>query len=1291
MLNLSVISSLLRRDGFLFRFLSWGLLAVSVCFALLLLALRYWLLPNVEQYRGDIAAAITQAAGQHVAIGAISANWEGLRPNLVLRAVQVYDKKDTPALMLDRVESTLSWLSLLVGEIRFHEIEIERPDLVVRRDAVGVIYVAGIALNQDQAERGFSDWLLRQNRLIISDAGILWQDEQRGAPPLQLKAVSLRLENDGKRHRFGLRATPPRELAAPLDVRGDFAGESVSTLEQWRGQLFAQLDYADIAAWRPWLSFPKAIEFNRGAGALRMWIKMDGATVEQLTADVYLQNVRTRLAEDRPELDLIGLQGRVGWKKVHDGVDEGFEISTRRLSAAIRGGLALQPVDFLLQTLSAHDGKSGSGKLSVNALDLGVLIDLAEYLPISKPLRERLNELSPRGGIHDMQAKWNGWNADEPTPARFSVKGRFANLGMKKFGGIPAFNGVSGNIDGSEKGGTFNLNSQKVSVELLEVFREPLALDTLTAQASWDTHGKDSTEFKFSNISFANSHAAGSVYGSYRPVRGGPGVIDLAGSLTRADARHAGRYMPLVVNQATRDWVEKSVVAGESSDVRLRLKGDLTEFPFTRDGSGIFQVSAKASKGVLDYVDGWPGIGNISADLLFQGSRMEINASQANIFGARLSKVKVRIPDMAATDELLEIEGEAQGATGEFLKFVAKSPVDSYTDGVVDGVSTSGNGKLLLKLIIPLQRLKDIKLAGSYQFIGNQINPGPYLPNLEKLNAKLEFTESSIKMESASAQTLGGPVTIHSTVQPGGGVRVTATGKANLDNLRKFTAGKDQGRAAGAAQVWTQYLHGSTDWRAVINFRNRMADVSVESSLQGISSDLPAPFAKAIAEVAPLRFERKATDLRRDVLNFSYGKQVAGQIFRLRDAAGDFHAERGVVSFGATSYLSPAKAGILINGSLPLLELDQWRGLLTQLSAGTAPPLGLSGIDLHIGALDFLGRRFNDTTLNAGLRDGEWRFTVASREISGDINWRPQGKGRVVARLKSLIMPDAAPAPAKPGVAALMQQEKDLPALDVVADNFVINEKQLGKLELIAVQQEQNWRVEKLRITNSDSSLSADGLWQSRTAPPRIQANVKLEASDIGKFLTRFGYPDGVKRGSGKLEGAFTWSGGPQAIDYPSLSGNFKVEAQRGQFVKLEPGIGKLLGILSLQALPRRITLDFRDVFSEGFEFDEISGNVKINRGIAVTDDLRIEGSAAKVAMSGEVNLVTETQKLRVKVLPALGQGVSLAGTLLGGPVVGITAMILSKILQDPFDQLASYEYNVTGTWVDPIVAKVQK
>ncbi len=1273
-MNLPAILPLVQRSGFWFQLLTRSLLVTAICFSMLLLALRYWLLPDIDHYRQDIAAVITQAAGQRVTIGAVSAEWDGLRPNLILRTVQVHNKEGDPALILNLIESTLSWLSILHGEVRFHTIRINKPDLTIRRDTEGIIHVAGVALSPDQSESGFADWLLRQRQLILSDANIVWQDDQRGSPALELKAVNLRLENRGQHHRFGIHAVPPSNLAAPLDIRGDFTGDSLGSLEKWRGQIFTQLDYADIAAWRPWLPFPETIEFNRGAGSIRMWLGIDGTVVEGLTADVRLQNVKTRLAQELPELNLISLKGRVGWKRINNGTDEGTELSTRGLSISIHGEETLQPLNLSLQTVPTTTDKSGSGKLNLNVLDLETLMNLVEYLPVQVSLRERLDELSPIGEIRDVQAEWNG---EWPTPSQFNIKGGFTNLGMKKFYPIPAFRGISGNIAGTEKVGTLNLSSQKVSMALPEALRKPVMLDRLNGQVNWESlTDKSLIEFKFNSVEFANDHAAGSVSGSYHSVPDGPDMIDLNAHLTQADARYVGQYVPTMVSQSVRDWIERSIVAGDLSDVRLRLKGNLAEFPFNNNENGIFQINAKASSVKLDYLSEWPKIENISADLLFQGSRMEIISPRANIFDANLSNVKIRFADMADPDATLRIEGEATGATREFIKFIEKSALSSYTGGIVGGITAVGDGELQLKLDIPLYRLNDIKLIGSYRFINNQITPS-YLPNLDQLDGVLTFTESGIGIEKISAQALGGPVDFRSSTPPEGGMRVTATGKANFDNLRQLARNKPP----VATQTWTQHFRGSTDWQAIMNIRKKLFNVSIESSMQGLVSVLPEPFSKAATDPLPLRFERKSIDSRRDDLILRYGGLVAAQIKRSRDSSGNYRVDRGIVSFGTTSTLSPAKNGVTVNGSLQSLDLDQWRSLFKQNDEGGHLSLDPSRINLHIGTLKFLERRFHNIGLNAFNDGGEWNSTISSKEINGDINWHPSGNGKLVARLKNLVIPAASPT--KPIAAKQAQlQEKSLPALDVVADNFSVNEKSLGKLELLANQQKQDWHVERLHITNSDSSLTAKGIWQNHAVPPRIQADIKLEASDIGKLLTRLGYPDRVKRGRGGLEGILSWSGNPQSIDYPTLSGSLKLKAKQGQFPKLETGIGKLFSIFDLQSLPRRITLDFRDVLNEGFGFDDITGNVKINRGVATTHDLRIRGSAAKFAMSGEVDLAAETQKLNVRVIPSLG---------LVTPVVGIASMIANQELKDPFDQVVSSEYNVTGTWADPLITEVAR
>lgn len=207
------------------------------------------------------------------------------------------------------------------------------------------------------------------------------------------------------------------------------------------------------------------------------------------------------------------------------------------------------------------------------------------------------------------------------------------------------------------------------------------------------------------------------------------------------------------------------------------------------------------------------------------------------------------------------------------------------------------------------------------------------------------------------------------------------------------------------------------------------------------------------------------------------------------------------------------------------------------------------------------------------------------------------------------------------------------------------------------------------------------GVWQNQRTPFQMQAAIQLQANNIGKFLTRVGYPGRIARGEGKLEGSLAWQGEPFSLHFPSLSGKLRVTAQRGQFTKFKPGMSKLLGIFDLKSIPRRLTLDFYDVFSQGFGFEDILGDVKIENGVAETHELQIAGSAAYLAVSGEINLVEETQSLLVKMFPSLG---------LATPVVGIASMIANQSLKDPFDRVLFNEYAITGTWDEPVVVKSQ-
>jgi uncharacterized protein YhdP len=199
---------------------------------------------------------------------------------------------------------------------------------------------------------------------------------------------------------------------------------------------------------------------------------------------------------------------------------------------------------------------------------------------------------------------------------------------------------------------------------------------------------------------------------------------------------------------------------------------------------------------------------------------------------------------------------------------------------------------------------------------------------------------------------------------------------------------------------------------------------------------------------------------------------------------------------------------------------------------------------------------------------------------------------------------------------------------------------------------------------------------------------------DAPAFLGRFGWPDAIKGAPTKIDGNVSWSGGPTDFDVASLAGRLTLATGAGQFTKVEPGVGRLLGVLSLQALPRRISLDFRDVFSEGFAFDSIAGNVRMERGVLQSDGLRLTGPAAAVEIAGDVDLANETQRLRVRVQPSLSSGVSAGAAVLFianplvGAAVGAGTLLAQKILNNPFDRLFSYRYTVSGSFADPVVTR---
>ncbi len=247
----------------------------------------------------------------------------------------------------------------------------------------------------------------------------------------------------------------------------------------------------------------------------------------------------------------------------------------------------------------------------------------------------------------------------------------------------------------------------------------------------------------------------------------------------------------------------------------------------------------------------------------------------------------------------------------------------------------------------------------------------------------------------------------------------------------------------------------------------------------------------------------------------------------------------------------------------------------------------------------------------------------------------------------------------------------------------------MGQLSVDASPLGDGWLLNKVSLVNADARFNMTGQWLGSGANQRTTARLSLSSENTGKLLTRLGYPDALKRAPTELTAEGSWHGSPFSPNYQTLQGKLHLEVQAGQFAKIEPGAGRLLSVLSLQSLSRRVRFDFSDIFSEGMAFDSINGDAVINRGIARTDNLAIDGPAAKVRFKGEADIAAGTQNLRVRVTPLIGNAAALAVGVVN-PIAGAAAFVVQQVLKDPLGQLISYEYDITGAWADPVVSKVK-
>ena len=727
------------------------------------------------------------------------------------------------------------------------------------------------------------------------------------------------------------------------------------------------------------------------------------------------------------------------------------------------------------------------------------------------------------------------------------------------------------------------------ALDLPGLLEEPVVpMDRLSATVAWQQQG-DALAVQASNVRFANADTDGLLQLKWRtsdPALSSsharlPGVLDLQGHLNRAEAARVHRYLPLELHADVRHYVRDAVRAGRASQVKLRVKGDLYDFPFSQPRQGEFRIAAEVRDATYAYAPPsqqpdnalpWPALEQLSGELVFDGNAMQINRASGTLAGTtgfQMTRAEARIADLG--HGVVVVKAQGRGPLADMLGVVNRSPLAAITGHALDQATASGPADLQLRLQLPIAHMDKSKVQGSITLGGNDVQITPTSPTLGRSRGVVNFSDSGFSVVGGQARMLGGDAKIEGGMADAArGVQLKVQGVATAEGLRQATG------LGPVAQI-AQFASGSAAYTATVDVRQGTPEISVTTHLQGLALNLPAPLDKAVDTLLPVRFDNVllpgTSGPLRDSLALALGAggSVASAVY-VRDISGpEPKVLRGTVSVGlppGEAVLMPAE-GVSANIRVDTVSADAWQALAAKISksppngGASSATSGTSGyipttVAVQAKALTLGGRTLHQLVLNGTHFATTWRANVDAQELNGYVEYRQPADtspGRVYARLTRLTL---APSTTTEVETLLEDPSDTVPALDIVVDALDLKGKKLGRVEVEAVNRGgrvggvglvdtgvREWRLNKLTITNPDAQLSATGNWVAlgtptpssgpgrtvQTVPRRTALNFHLDIADAGLLLARFGMPGVVRRGKGQMAGQVKWVGSPLALD----------------------------------------------------------------------------------------------------------------------------------------------------------------
>ncbi len=1244
----------------LLKFIAYTAAGVVIALAIAVGLFRLFL-PRLPEYQEEIKGWASNALGMEVEFSGMDARWGLSGPELEFYDAELV-RPGTQARLIaaEEVRVGVALTRLLVDrQLLVDRVVISGTSIEVRQLEDGRWWVQGSPAEELLNLRTREADELSEIEVVGEDLEIIFLQPGDERPRF-FDVASVVASADGNRIALDADVRLPGDLGRDLEL----SATQLLTMpvEERHWDIAIEAPDLDLAGWTK-IRRIRDREFLDGFGDVDLSLAYANGRIRSAIAELDLDGV---LLE---EGDAFDLQGRFEFNAT----------ATSWLVAAEEFRIATSQHEWPESRLRAEASTLENGDIVM--LDLRAsylrLDDLGLFAPwLDTEQRQRLIETDPSGSVVGLVATISDMHSEAPG---FDIEAQLDTAGVAATEERPGLRGFSGLVRANRLGGRLELRSTDMSAVLPKYFDEPVDVSVAEGTVIWRRSDARTTVLS-DGIVISND-----IFDSESSVQltlegdGSAPIIDLSSTWSINDVVAARDLIPVkIVKPRLYDWLQQAFVQGSIPVGTTSLNGPLDKFPFD-NGEGRFHIEATLRNLILNYHPLWPDTTQSDMEVVLENTRLYSVRNQGRSAGNRVVDARIEIPDLR--DPVLTIDAFSTGTLETIRSFTSQSPIADVFGGHLERMAVSGEATFGLNLTVPLLDTQAFDFTARLRSNNGTLAIEGFGPVVTDLVGEVTIMREDISSEALAATFLGESVTIDLKVSDDERFSVVAetegvaTAAAIVNELELPLEGLISGTAAYNSRLL--FPRGDSDQSVPFT-------IQIESGLEGLAIDLPEPLGKPADAEFEIRGDIRFVD---DGVLESAGfaeNRIAWQVaFNEVDDLWDL--DRGVVTLGGDVLQSAETRGLHITGTTPTVRLDDWLALSRSGEGRGGVAERIRSIDLTIDDLFAVGQHLKGHQVRVDRSARDWLVQVEGEQVIGSVfvPYDFDSDRAMVIEMDRLYMPGDEVSPAD-------DSETDpttLPPITLRASDLAIGERYYGSLEADIVRIPGGLEATRIETRDETFAINATGRWIVDDNDPRgarTLAAGTFTSSDVERTMARLDFQPGIV--SNEMVAGFDleFSGGPREDYLSTLSGSVGVEFGAGQLEEVEPGAGRMFGLLSITALPRRLSLDFRDVFNKGFGFDKIAGNFRISDGEAYTCDLSLEGPAADIGIIGRASLVAEDYDQSAVISANFGNTLPIMGAVVAGPQAAAALLIFSQIFKKPLQEVGQVYYSIGGSWDEP-------